>query len=82
MSVTNEPKDTQDALMLDPEEASSLLGVSKAHFYRMKAQGQIGPKPVKLGKKMAKYNREEFIEWVNSGCPDAQAWGNRKQEGI
>lgn len=49
-------------LLLTTEQACTLLGVSRAHFFRLKKSGLV-PGCVNLGG-LVRYRREDLEEWV------------------
>ena len=60
-------------LLLDAEEAATLIGVSRAHLYALYSSGRLGPTPVRLGKRSL-WRRDELESWVASDCPSRQQW--------
>ena len=50
-----------------------MLGISRSHFYKLDSRGEIGPRGVKLGKRLL-WNREELEAWASSGCPPRERW--------
>lgn len=64
-------KDKQ-SLLVDALEASKLLGVSRAHFYRMHNAGRV-PLPVRLGGSV-RWRVSELAAWVDAGMPNRQKW--------
>lgn len=53
-------------------EAAAMLGVSRAHFYRMHKAGRV-PLPVKLGGAV-RWRIEELRAWIAAGMPNRQRW--------
>jgi len=62
-----------DKLLLKSEDAAEVLGISRTHLYQLTATGEIGPRPIKLGK-CSLWNSLELREWVSSGCPNREQW--------
>ena len=58
---------------LNATEVAALLGMSRAAFYSLQAQGKFGPAPVKIGRSK-KYRRAEVLDWLNQGAPAAKLW--------
>lgn len=52
--------------------AAELLGISRAHFYRMHNAGRV-PLPVRLGGSV-RWRVSELVDWVNAGMPNHQKW--------
>lgn len=67
-----------EPILVDANDAAAMLGVSRAHFYRMRAAGQV-PLPVRLGKAV-RWRVEELQEWVDAGCPGRSKWEAIKAE--
>jgi predicted DNA-binding transcriptional regulator AlpA len=65
-------------LLMPDTAAAALLGVSRAHFHRLRAAGKFGPPAIRLGRKVV-YERSAIGRWVRAGCPDAVTW--RAMEG-
>jgi predicted DNA-binding transcriptional regulator AlpA len=64
---------TGEPLLIPDTEAAALLGISRAHFHRLRAAGKLGPEPIRLGRKVL-YERESIVRWVRAGAPDAASW--------
>jgi predicted DNA-binding transcriptional regulator AlpA len=62
-----------ESLLIPDTEAAVLLGISRAHFHRLRAAGKFGPEPVRLGRKVM-YERDALVRWVRAGCVDAATW--------
>jgi len=65
------------SLLLSAEDAATLLGVSRSHFYGLHSSGRLGPLPVRLGKRSL-WRRDELESWVASDCPARQCWEEMK----
>jgi len=52
--------------------AAGLLGISRAHFYRMHSAGKI-PLPVRLGG-CVRWRVDELLAWIEAGMPSRQRW--------
>jgi hypothetical protein len=66
------PTETESLLIPD-SAAAALIGISRAHFHRLRASGKLGPQAIRLGRKVL-YERESLVLWVKAGCPDAPTW--------
>jgi predicted DNA-binding transcriptional regulator AlpA len=62
-------------------DAAAALGISRAQFWKLHANGKLGPMPVYLGARAPRWSREELTEWLRAGAPDRQTWLRLKQEG-
>ena len=67
MTSQNEP------LLIDAKQVASLLGISRTLFYTMHSSGQLGPMPVKLGRRSL-WRPDELYKWVQAGCPPRDQW--------
>ncbi|MBL4701842.1 MAG: helix-turn-helix domain-containing protein [Phycisphaeraceae bacterium] len=53
-------------------KAAELLGISRAHFYRMHNAGRV-PLPIRLGGSV-RWRVSELVAWVEAGMPNRQKW--------
>lgn len=60
-------------------EAAEVLGVSRAHFYRMHNSGKI-PHPVRLGGSV-RWRLQELRAWIAAGMPNRREWNDRRTGG-
>lgn len=60
------------ALLLDAVGAADLLDVSRSHFLRLHASGQV-PQPVRLGRRVL-WIRSELEAWLKAGAPSRERW--------
>ena len=71
------PKDLPVAavepLALTPEQAASLLGLSRSMFFKMAESGQIGPMGRRFGRCL-RYGLSELRAWVSAGMPPRHEW--------
>jgi len=65
-------------LLLDAEKAAQLLGIGERFFWGMHSTGELGPLPIKLGKRTL-WSRFELEEWVRCRCPRRETWADRKE---
>ena len=70
--------DNSTALLLDAREGARLLGIGERFFWAMHSTGELGPLPIKLGKRTL-WSRFELTEWVKARCPKREEWVNRKE---
>ena len=61
-----------DRLALTATEVAALLGVSRAHVWRLNAAGKL-PEPIRLGKAV-RWQRAELEKWLEAGAPDRSTW--------
>jgi len=61
------------SLLVDVNVACKLLQISRAHYFEQRSAGRIGPKEIKLGRKIL-LRRAEVEQWVAAGCPPRRAW--------
>jgi predicted DNA-binding transcriptional regulator AlpA len=69
-----------EPLLISDSEAAALIGISRAHFHRLRAAGKFGPRAIRLGRKVS-YLRESVIGWCDAGCPDAATWHAMEGQG-
>ena len=65
-------------LLLRVTEVAAVLGVSKNHVLKMHVSGQLGPRPIRLGRAV-RWSREEIAAWVAAGCPARNKWTPHRQ---
>ncbi len=68
------------ALLLDSKDSASLLGIGERSFWSMHSSGELGPLPIRLGKRTL-WSRFELEEWVKARCPRREEWVAMKGEG-
>lgn len=54
------------------QEVARLLGISRAHVWRMHSSGRL-PKPVRLGRAV-RWGRAEIEGWLAAGAPTRERW--------
>lgn len=59
-------------LALSAQEVAEVLGVSRAHVWRLHSSGRI-PKPVRLGRAV-RWNRKTLEDWLEAGGPSRDQW--------
>ena len=64
-----------EALMMTKEEVAKALQCCDRHIDNMRKDGRI-PQPVELGKRCVRWPRKQFLEWIESGCDDANNAGS------
>lgn len=62
-----------DALLLSAKDAGRLLGIGERFVWAMHSSGELGPLPIRLGKRTL-WSRIELTEWVRARCPRREAW--------
>ena len=70
--------DNLTALLLDAKASACLLGIGERFFWAMHSTGELGPLPIKLGKRTL-WSRFELEEWVRCRCPQREAWVSREE---
>lgn len=68
------PETVHQRLAITASEVAALLGVSRAHVWRLNAAGRL-PEPVRLGKAV-RWLRSEIEAWLAAGAPDRDTWRN------
>jgi len=68
-----------DKLLLKSEDAAEMLGISRTHLYQLSSAGEIGPRPIKLGK-CSVWSYLELHAWVAAGCPRREEWERIRPE--
>jgi excisionase family DNA binding protein len=72
-SVDAGQRSPPEPLLLSDREAAALLGISRAHFHRLRAAGKFGPEPIRLGRTL-RFERDEVVRWARARCPEATTW--------
>jgi excisionase family DNA binding protein len=77
--VTN-TQTNQACQLWSVKQLAQALSLSKRQIHRLRAQGKIGPKEIKLGGSI-RFRSEEVYAWINSnpGCADRETWEYMKQ---
>lgn len=68
-----------EPLLLDINQLCMCLGIKRATYYRISANGMLGPLPIKLCRKVL-YSKTEIERWVEVGCPHRKQWQILKKE--
>jgi predicted DNA-binding transcriptional regulator AlpA len=76
--VTRAHRDWLLPLALCAKEAATLLGISRAQFWKLHSSGRL-PLPVRLGTKKPVWIRSELEDWLRAGAPDRATWLRLKQ---
>ncbi|MCH7728354.1 MAG: helix-turn-helix domain-containing protein [Planctomycetes bacterium] len=56
------------AALLTTAEAARLVNIGERTLWRWSRSG-IAPAPVKINGTVVRYRRDEYIAWIESGCP-------------
>lgn len=67
-----DPLTSPSLALLTGAKAAAMLGISRAHFYRMHKAGRI-PQPVRLGGSV-RWRVDELRAWIAAGMPSRQRW--------
>jgi excisionase family DNA binding protein len=59
-------------LAISADEMAELLGISRAHVWRLHSQGRI-PRPVRLGRAV-RWDRVTIERWLAAGAPPRERW--------
>lgn len=84
MTHNNQPghrgADHADAprLALSAGEVAKLLGISRAHVWRMHSSGRLPP-PVRLGRAV-RWERAAIEGWLSAGAPSRDRWESMCRE--
>jgi predicted DNA-binding transcriptional regulator AlpA len=71
-----ERDDQYGALAVTDNQFAQMLCVSSRHIWNLEARGEIGPRPVKLGKSR-RWALSEIRAWLAAGAPSREAWESR-----
>lgn len=58
--------------------AKEILSISKRGFWRLRAQGKIGPKPVRVGGSL-RWKLSEVLQWIEWNCCDMAEFQARRE---
>ena len=61
-----------EPLAVDARAAARMCGVSRTHWYAMKASGRL-PLPIRLGRRTV-WRVDDLKRWVAEGCPPLHRW--------
>ena len=62
-----------DSLLVNIDQAAKLIGVGRTLFYSMHSTGQLGPVPIRFGRRIL-WRVDELKRWVQAGCPKRHQW--------
>jgi predicted DNA-binding transcriptional regulator AlpA len=68
---------TNDALLVDVVELARMLSVGRTSIFRMQHAGLLGPRPVRLCRRVL-WRKAEVERWVEAGCPPRTRWPENK----
>lgn len=66
-----------ERLCLPAADAAARLGISRALFYEMAADGRLGPMPIAFGRRRV-WRSAELAAWVAAGAPPRREWLKRQ----
>jgi len=66
------------ALLLDAKESANRLGIGERFFWSLHSSGELGPLPIRLGKRTL-WATSELTEWVKARCPCREKWLSMKE---
>lgn len=66
------PPAATNRLAISADEMAELLGISRAHVWRLHSQGRI-PRPVRLGRAV-RWDRATIERWLAAGTPPRERW--------
>lgn len=61
-----------ERLVLTAEELADLLGISRAHLFRLHSRGLV-PRPLRLGRSL-RWDRATIVRWLAAGAPPRERW--------
>lgn len=64
-------------LLLSAERAAGLLGIGARFFWTLHTTGELGPEPIKLGRRLL-WSRFDLERWVADRCPHRERWAARE----
>lgn len=64
--------DNTQRLALTAEEVAELLGISRAHVFRLQSSGRL-PRPIRLGRAV-RWPRTVLEAWLEAGAPPRERW--------
>ena len=66
-------------LLLDVKAVAGVLSVGTRMIYSMMSSGELGPLPIRLGRRRL-WRYEELAAWVHAGCPRRELWLKMAQD--
>lgn len=68
-----EARQADDPLLIGANDAAKLLGIGRSLFYSLHSSGQLGPLPIRLGRRTL-WRRDDLQAWVAARCPERTRW--------
>lgn len=65
-------------LALSAEEVAELLGISRAHVWKLLSSGRL-PEPVRLGRAV-RWSRTTLEAWMEAGAPPVDRWQESRSQ--
>jgi predicted DNA-binding transcriptional regulator AlpA len=75
--MTTEAPERVEPLLLDIQQLCKSLSIARPTYYKILANGMLGPLPIKLCRKVL-YSKGEIERWVQAGCPHRKIWQSMK----
>ncbi|MDI9430644.1 MAG: helix-turn-helix domain-containing protein [Planctomycetota bacterium] len=66
-------------LLLDVKAVAGVLSVGTRMIYSMMSSGELGPLPIRLGRRTL-WRYDELAAWVHAGCPRRELWLKMAQD--
>jgi predicted DNA-binding transcriptional regulator AlpA len=76
--VAEETGNELTRFLLSAKEAAALLGIGERFLWAMHDTGELGPLPIKLGRRTL-WSRFELERWVRARCPRREVWVRMKE---
>lgn len=64
------------SILVGAETAAAMCEVSVRTWRRLVSAGKV-PRPVCIGGRIKRWNREELEGWIAAGCPSRREWDAR-----
>jgi predicted DNA-binding transcriptional regulator AlpA len=68
---------SEEKVLLRAEDIASMISVSKRTVFRYKKNGLI-PQPTVDNGKIQRWDKQQVIMWIQSGCPDVKSIPNMR----
>ena len=54
--------------LLTTKQAAELCSIGERTLWRWSRSG-VAPPPIKIGDSVVRYRRDEYLAWIQAGCP-------------